>query len=140
MARKCTLDRSSQRGSSIIEFLVICMTLLFLMFAGIEMDRLLMVYTNLADVARAATRYAAVHGADNSVSTTTIQGYVTNRAMGINTGLLAVTVTYPDSGSTAIGSRVKVSVSYPYDPWFNLLPSGFASLNVKASSEGTITW
>ena len=38
--------------------------LMFLVFGGIEMDRMLLVYTTLANATRAGLRYAVVHGVD----------------------------------------------------------------------------
>ena len=53
---------SSRRGSTIVEFAVVAMLLLTVMFACFEFDRMLLTYTSLANAARAGARYAIVHG------------------------------------------------------------------------------
>src|ERR1041384_8303989 len=60
-------QRSRQRGASLIEFVICAFTLLLVSFAGIEMDRLLFVYSNVTDAAKAGMRYAITHG-DNKTA------------------------------------------------------------------------
>lgn len=146
MLQRSSLRRSSRQGSTTIEFLFIALTLVVLMLAGIEMDRMLLVYTNLADAAKAGARYAVVRGADRTsgragpgANPSNIVSLVQSYATGIDPNNLTVNVTYPD-GTNTVGSRVKVDVSYAYDPWLGLLTSNMLGLNIKASSQGIITW
>ena len=146
MLEKSRAQRSSQWGSTTIEFLFIALTLVLVMLAGIEMDRMLFVYANLADAAKAGARYAIVRGSDRTsgsagpgANPSNIVSLVQSYATGINPNNLTVNVTYPD-GSNTVGSRVKVDISYAYDPWLGLLTSNLLGLNLKASSQGIITW
>lgn len=147
--------RSARRGQSTIEFLFVAFLLLLVIFAGIEFDRLLFVYTNLADAAKAGARYAIVHGGDNRTGSgasgpsgptnitvagsasppsqvvATVQNYVT----GIDPSRLTIFVTYPD-GTNSVGSRVTVAVQYNFDP-FTILPLG---TTLSATSQGVITF
>ena len=97
---------SAQRGSTMIEFLFIVITLLIVMFGGIEADRMMMVYTNLNDAAKAGARYAIVHGStrtsgsvsagDYSAVTSLVKGYVmgsTSTTWGLKSGMPTGTTT-----------------------------------------------
>jgi Flp pilus assembly protein TadG len=135
--------RSARRGSTLIEFALIAFLLLLVLFMGIEMDRMLFVYTNLADAAKAGTRYAIVRGADRTSGASTaadpspVVNIVKNYITGIDPSHLTVTVTYPD-GNNALAKHVKVVVQYIYDPW-----AGFGLLNgvtLSATSQGIIAF
>ena len=67
-----------------------------------------------------------------------MKGVVANYARGSlnNTAGMTVTPTYPDGVSTP-SSRVRVVVSYPYQPLFGL---GWPTVTVNAASEGRITF
>lgn len=136
--------RSARRGSSLIEFALIAFLLLTVLLIGIEMDRMLFVYTNLADAAKAGTRYAIVRGADRSSGASTaadpspvvniVKSYIT----GIDPSRLTVTVTYPDGNSNGLNHHVQVLVQYNYDPWagFGLL----SGVTLSATSQGIIAF
>src|SRR5262245_58979858 len=110
------------------------------MFGGIEADRMLMVYTNLNDAAKAGARYAIVHGStrtsgnvsagDYSAVTALVKSYAT----GVNLDNVGVEVRYAD-GNNNIGSRVQVIVRYQYDPWVAFL-SNLLSFEMDAQSKG----
>lgn len=136
--------RSARRGSTLIEFALISFLLLMVLFVSIEMDRMLFVYTNLADAAKAGTRYAIVRGADRTSGASTaadpspVVNIVKNYITGIDPSHLTVTVTYPDGNSNALAKHVKVVVQYIYDPW-----AGFGLLNgvtLSATSQGIIAF
>jgi Flp pilus assembly protein TadG len=139
--------RRSRRGAALIEFALIAFLLLLVMFAGIELDRMLFVYSNLADSAKAGVRYAITHGShrtgtgtdgpsgpsDNPTQVvTTVKNYA---SLMMNPASLTVTVTYPDAANT-IGSHVKILVQYAYDP-MTLLP---LSVTLSATSQGIISF
>ena len=134
------------RGQALVEFAFCTILLLALIFAVIEFGRMMLVYTTIANGARIGTRYAIVHGSDNSATTTQIQSVVNGflQAGTINTSNATVTVNYPDpvgastSGCTNPGCRVTVTVTYPYDLLLTYFPLG--SINFTSSSEGVITW
>lgn len=144
---------SSRRGSSLVEFSLISFTLLMLVFGMFEFCRMALVYVDLNDAARAAVRYAITHGADRSnacassagctssdqTATSSIMcgssGVLTSIAEGpLNTSNL--TCTFSGLGGS-VGSTVQVTVSYPYDPWFNFLP---LKVTLSSSSQGVITY
>jgi Flp pilus assembly protein TadG len=139
--------RRYSRGSTMIEFAFLSVTLLVLMFFGIELDRMLFVYTCIADSAKAGARYAITHGSDRTGSgvdgpsgpgdspaqvVAAVQKYAKQM---INPAALTVTITYPDSANTT-GSRVNVLVQYAYDP-YTVLP---LHVTLSATSQGVITF
>jgi hypothetical protein len=117
-----------------------------LLFGVIEMCRLVLVYTTIANSARVGVRYAMVHGTDNSVSVSTIQGVV-NGYLGAATVYAAnatVTVCYASSISagcsqtpTAPGTPVTIRVSYPYNPITSYFP---INVTLSSTSQGVITF
>ena len=148
--RRPVIERfRADRGSAIIEFSLISFMFIILLLSVVEMGRMILVYTTIANAARAGARYAIVHGADQTVSSsgpgspctcTPVQTVVQNFASAglVNTSLLTTTVNYPD-GTNIPGSRVSVTVSYPYDP----LVSYFTSLlsdTLSSTSQGVITY
>jgi Flp pilus assembly protein TadG len=133
-------------GSVMVEFGLIAVTFVLLLLGVVELGRLVLVYTTMANSARAGTRYAIVHGgeltsgASGPGNTTAVQTAVNNYASAglVNTAILVVTVAYPDGTNTA-GSRVTVTVQYPFDPlvgYFNTL----LNTNLSSTSEGIITF
>jgi Flp pilus assembly protein TadG len=139
----------ADRGSSLIEFSFIAFMFIIVLLGVVEMGRMVLVYTTLANAARAGARYAIVHGADQTVSPsgpgnpctcTQVQTVVKNFASAglVNTGLLTITVSYPDNSNNA-GSRVTVSVSYPYDPLVKFFNS-LLNQTMGSTSQGVITF
>jgi len=144
--------RRDQRGSSIVEFALMGFALMIIIFGCIEFDRMLLVYTAVADSARAGARYAIVHGSNRTGTgdpasgatgyagvTTTVKNFAGSAPL--NKDALTITVQYP--GSTSVtdpgntpGSPVIVSVSYPYDP-FVVLP---LRVNLSSTSRGIIVF
>jgi Flp pilus assembly protein TadG len=120
-------------------------TLLVVLFTSIELDRMVFVYTNLADAAKAGVRYAIVRGStrpsgastpgDPSPVSNMVDYYIT--AVDHDPSKLNIAVNYLD-GNNNPGSRVQVLVQYTYDPW-----SGFPFLrgvNLRANSQGRIAY
>lgn len=129
--------RKARKGATIVEFTFIAVMLVVIMLAGIELDRMLLVYTTLTDSARAGVRYAIAHGSNRSGSgstgssgpgnTTQVSTVVQNYAGAgiINQNNLTVSVTYSAQSGFAAGtpgSVVKVKVQYVYDPFTSVLP------------------
>ncbi len=143
--RSGILRFSDTRGQALVEFGFVAFLLTMVIFGVVEMCRMLLVYTTVANAARAGVRYAIVHGSDSSVSTSQVQTVV-NGYLGVgtvNTANATVTVTYPDpagaspSGCTSPGCHITVAVSYPYDPFTTYFP---LSVHLGSASQGVITF
>jgi Flp pilus assembly protein TadG len=130
--------RGGRAGSSIVEFLFVLLPLLVVVFGAIEMDRMLLVYNAVANSARSAVRYAAVHGYYNPTTTGNIEQVARNfAAMGLlDPSRANVTVSYED-GTNHVGSPVSVSVAYPFDPFTSFFP---LSVTLRSTAKGTITF
>jgi Flp pilus assembly protein TadG len=146
---------SGRRGSTIIEFMFITVVLLLVILAGIEFDRMILVYTTLADAARAGARYAIVHGSSRTGggidgpsgdgNTAQVEQCIRNFASAglLDSSAVGISVTYPDTDASTPpnhlntpGSRVVVQVTYRYDP-FTVLPLG---VSLSATTQGIITY
>ena len=133
-----------RKGSTLIEFSFVLLTLLAVIFGSIEMDRMLLAYNALTDSARAGVRYAIVHGtyADGSdCSATTITNIKNVVKTFVGMGMLdgskaTITVTCQD-GTGHIGSPVSVAVSYRYDPFTSFFP---LSVTLQGTAKGTFTF
>jgi Flp pilus assembly protein TadG len=139
---------SRQRGSTLIEFSIVSLLLFTVVFATIEFNRMLLIYTAVANAARAGARYAIVHGssrtgtgvdaasgpgANPSQVVTVVQTYA--GASPLNPSRLTIHVTYPNS-SNAPGNLVRVAVTYAYDPFtWSTLP---LAVNLGSQSQGII--
>ena len=144
------MDRLREdRGSSLIEFCLISVMLVIVLLGVVEMGRMVLVYTTIANAAREGARYAIVHGADQFVSPSgpgdpctcpDVQTVVKNFASAglLNTDSLTITVSYPDGHNTA-GSPVSVKVTYPYDPLVNYFGS-MLNQTLGSTSQGVITY
>lgn len=119
---------------------MVAFLLILAIFGVVEMCRIVLVYTTVANGARIGTRYAIVHGSNSSVTTSQIQSIVNSylHAGTINTANATVTVTYPDtSGCTNPGCHVTVTVSYPYDVLTSYFP---LHVTLGSTSQGVITF
>ena len=142
---------AGRRGQTLVEFSVVTlMTVMMLLFV-VEMGRMLLVYTTVANAARAGIRYAIVHGSTRATGTTVYSAsgptyttqvvtVVTNFASAgpLNMSLLTgnITVTYPNA-SNAPGQPVNITVVYPYDP----LTSYFSkTLRLGSAAQGIIVY
>jgi Flp pilus assembly protein TadG len=130
--------------------------LVIVLLGVVEMGRMVLVYTSIANAARAGARYAIVHGGDRTGPGATgvnaasgpgspctcsqIQTVVKNFASAglLDTTKLTITVNYPNSTNTA-GSLVSVKVTYPYDPFVNYF-SSILNTTLGSTSEGVITF
>jgi Flp pilus assembly protein TadG len=148
--------KSAQRGSALIEFAMVTFLLMTVILAGIEFDRMVLVYTALGNSARAGVRYAIVHGSHRTATGDPASGpgagnqaaviakvkqYASAGTLNTSTPPLGVLpafnvlVEYP-SGDNKSGSLVKVTVTYRYDP-FVVLPLG---VNMTSATQGIIVF
>jgi Flp pilus assembly protein TadG len=149
MSRRPTIARrGGRRGSSIIEFALVTFLLCVLLLAGIEFDRMVLVYTTVAHSARMGVRYAIVHGSNRSgtgpdgpsssgdYSQVSSVVRIFAGAGLLRTAGMAVSVDYPD-GNNNPGSHVQVNVSYPYDPFLTFLP---LRVTLRSNTQGIIVF
>jgi Flp pilus assembly protein TadG len=137
-------------GSALVEFSLIAFMFIVVLIGVVELGRMLLVYNTLANAARAGARYAIVHGGERTGSgsdgpsgpgsVSEVQTVVEDYASAglINTSDLTVNVTYPDN-SNAAGSRVSVTVTYPFTPMVRYFNS-MLSTTLGSTSEGVITF
>ena len=132
-------------GQTLVEFTVVTLMMVVILLFVVEMGRALLVYTTVANAARAGVRYAIVHGssrtdgsASGTGSTTQVVTVVKNFASAglLTTSLLVINVTYPNA-SNAPGKSVNITVVYPYDP----LTTYFSkTLRFGSASQGIIVF
>ena len=136
-------------GDTLVEFALIAFMFVIVLAGVVEMGRMVLVYNTIANAAREGTRYAIVHGADQTVSPsgpgnpctcTNVKTVVTNFASAglVNTSAMTITVSYPDGDNNA-GSHVAVKVLYTYDPFVNFF-SSILNTTLGSTSEGVITY
>ena len=140
-----------RKGSTLIEFALVLIPVLSLVFGGIEMDRMLLASNALDNAARAGVRYAVVRGVNHPTTVANVGTVVqTFAGMGIihsssmtvsascsavSTGTSAVHVCYPTDNH--IGSAISVSVAYVYDPLTSFFP---LSVTLRSTAKGTIAF
>ncbi|MFL6414941.1 MAG: TadE/TadG family type IV pilus assembly protein [Bryobacteraceae bacterium] len=143
--------RRDCQGQSLVEFALVSLALVMLLFGVVEMCRLVLVYTTISNAARVGIRYATVHGFNNSASLSTVQGVVNGYlgAATVNTANATVNVCYAASLATYTacsssagspgnpGTAVTISVSYPYNPLTGYFP---INVNLSSTSQGVIAF
>ena len=144
-----------EEGATMVEFALVAVLLVMVLLSVVEMGRMILVYTTMADAARAGVRYAMVHGGSRSGSGSSgpsgpgsggsctcpeVQTVVNTYAgVGlINTANVTTTVGYPDL-SNLPGSHVTVTVQYTYDPLVGYFAPTL-SKTLSSTSQGVITF
>ncbi len=142
--------QSNTAGQSLIEFSLVCVMLCLIILGVLEVGRMVLVYTTVANAARAGARYATVHGSSRATGAalTNASGPAANPAQvltviknfasagPLTASRLIITVSYPGS-SNAPGQLVTVSVIYPYDPLTTYLRW---TVRLGSTTEGVITF
>jgi Flp pilus assembly protein TadG len=148
------MRKHKEKGQAQVEFALTIVFVMLLILASIEATVMIYTYTVLADAAKEGVRYAIVHGTGVGASdcsgpggggvacgdsgganvTAKVNQYTAlsfhdNRAM-------TVTPSYPDASSVA-PNRVRVTVSYVYQPIFGL---SWPTMTVYAAAEGRIVF
>ena len=113
------------RGTAAIEFAFVAPVLFTLTIGTIDVGRMVWSHSMLNHMAREATRYASVRGAEsiNSVSESDMKTYVANGLIGVDPGDVNVTVTWTPSNSS--GGTVQIQLDYQY----NFLIGGLVGLD-----------
>jgi len=135
-------------GQTLVEFSLVGVLSMILLLSIVEISRMALVYTTVANAARAGARYAIVHGstrvgsgvdapsgpAQNPPEVVTVVRNFASPGL-LSTSNLIITVEYPGE-SNAPGQLVSVTVVYPYDPLTTYFPLqvrlGSTSLGVIA--------
>lgn len=119
------------RGATLVEFAFVIFMLLTLLFGGLEVDRLILIYTAMSDSARAGARHAIVRR--GAAAQTAVEAEVKRfaGAATIDVSRLAVAVT----GGSTPGTSVRVALTYEYRP-MTFIP---LSVTLNAASEGVVT-
>ena len=141
--------RQRERGATLVEFAIVAVLLFVVIFAVIDIERMLLVYTTMTHSADAGVRYAIVHGSKRSgtgpdgpsgpgANPTEVVNVVKNYAgMGLlDVSRVTVNVTYPNASNDP-GKLVKVSISYPFDPFSVYFP---LSVTMSGQTQGVITY
>lgn len=140
----------SRRGQSLVEFSVVTLLTVIMLLFVVEMGRMLLVYTTVANAARAGLRYAVVHGHTRATGTTvdSASGPASNPAQvltvvknfasagPLTAALLVINVTYPGA-SNAPGQLVNITVVYPYDPLTTFFSK---TLRLGSATQGVIVF
>ena len=103
-----------RRGTAVIEFAFVAPVLFALTIGTIDVGRLVWSASMLHHMAREATRYASVRGADsnNPVTDADIRTYVENRIIGMAANDVSVATTWTPNNSP--GGTVLVELDYTY--------------------------
>lgn len=152
----------SERGQSTVEFSLILLPVLTILFGVMEIGNLVLAYNTLADAARAGVRYAVVHGSNRSGSGTdgpsgpsanpanvvaAVQSVLTTAGLPTATGTtcppsvagtVSILVTYPGAQNTP-NQIVTVQACYGYTPLISFLPLP-ALINISSTTQGTICY
>lgn len=137
------------RGQALVEFSLIALLSILMVFSVIEISRAALVYTTVANAARAGVRYAIVHGnmrsgsgvdgpsgpASNPPQVVTVVKNFASAGL-LNTNALLITVSYPGA-SNSPGQSVAVTVVYPYDPLTAYFP---LRMRLGSTTRGVITF
>ena len=147
--RVSTARTRRSQGSTLVEFAMVAFLVIIVLLSVVEMSRMMLTYTTVANSARAAARYAVVHGASRTgtgtngpsgpgANPTEVLLVATNFAKAglLQPASLTVNVTYP-AGTNVVGSAVEVAVSYAYTPFVGLLP---LSVSLSNTSRGVIVF
>lgn len=147
-------SKVKQRGQATVEFALTIVLVMIFIIGALELIMLMYTYNVLADAAKDGVRYAIVHGTNtgagncsgpggSGVTCTDSTGTkVINQASAYaglslhSTSAMTITPSYPD-GVSVPPSRVRVDVSYVYQPFFGL---GWPSVTVSAAAEGRIVF
>ena len=141
--------RRRANGQVLVEFAVVAFLSLILLLSIVEISRMTLVYTTVANAARAGARYAIVHGgtrtgsgvdgpsgpAQNPAQVMTVVRNFASAGL-LSTGNLVITVNYPGA-SNAPGQLVSVTVVYPYDPLTTYFP---LRVRLGSTSQGVVAF
>jgi len=168
MKSQCLVDGRSaarRRGQVIVEFALSLLLVLVVVFGIVEIGRLMLTYSALANAARTGVRYAVVHGGQRRCGTggcdadgpsgpsanppnviAVVQGILTAANLPIATGSscpagagsLDIQVSYPD-GQNTVGDRIQVTACYGYVPILPVIPF-ISPIHLSSTTQGTVSY
>ena len=129
--------RTRQHGQAAVEFALVIVSLVLLLFSMLEMTMFIYTYAALTGAAKEGVRFAVVHGASaaNPAAPADVVNTVKTYAAASLHSVPSTNITVSYPGGNSPGSTVQVSVSYPYQPIFGLR---WASVTISANSVGRI--
>lgn len=151
IARFSAYRLKDTKGSTLVEFSLVTLILVIVSLGVVEMARMLLVYTAIANSARAGARYASVHGhgraggvgadgesgpGNNPPQVLAVVEYFAS-AGSVTLSDSNITVTY--SPSNLSGSLVTVTAAYTYAPLVSYF-STLLSTSLGSTSQAAITF
>lgn len=141
--------QTATRGQTLVEFSLVAFLSVILLLSIVEISRMALVYTTVANAARAGVRYSIVHGgtrtgtgvdgpsgpAQNPSQVLTVIKNFASAGL-LTTASLIITVNYAGA-SNAPGQPVSVTVIYPYDPLTAYFP---LRVRLGSVSQGVIAF
>jgi len=141
--------QTATRGQTLVEFSLVAFLSVMLLLSIVEISRMALVYTTVANAARAGVRYYIVHGgtrtgtgvdgpsgpAQNPSQVLTVIKNFASAGL-LTTASLIITVNYAGA-SNAPGQPVSVTVIYPYDPLTAYFP---LRVRLGSVSQGVIAF
>ena len=157
--------RKRQTGSTMLEFVLIGIAMIFMLICLFEISRGMWAYHTLAYAVREGTRYASVHGKGCSTPNTcgitigNIITYMKNSGGGFDpdnttltftpqtgsatsdtlTNLASSTTSFPPSTAYAQGNTVQISAKYKFKTVLAMLWFGGSSINDSGSFYFTVS-
>ena len=131
--RPLLLNRRRRAGQAVIEFALSGMLFLILLLTIMDMAYAVFSYTTICAAARAAVRYAIVHGPSSPSPATDaqIQQVALNAAPGVALVLSEVTVTWPTDPNLSTKKDAQVKIVHLYKLQALVAP---VSLNLSSTS------
>jgi hypothetical protein len=143
------MSSRGKRGQVLVEFSLVAVLSVILLLSVVEISRMVLVSTTVANAARAGARYAIVHGgtrtgsgvdgpsgpAGNPAQVVTVVRNFASAGL-LSPSILVITVNYPGA-SNAPGQTVSVTVIYPYDPLTSYFPF---RVRLGSTSQGVIAF
>lgn len=145
------LFEKKQQGVAMVEFALVAMVFLPILFAIFEIGLAVWVYNNVAESVREGGRYAVVHGKDtrlptgeagpdqqgpvtcNNINSESVAAVVCEKALALDPEKLTVTTSWPNGNY--MGNTVIVYGKYAFTPLSGLVD---ISVDLESQSEMTI--
>ena len=114
--------KRGERGSTIVETALSLTVFLMILFATMDLGRMVFAFNFVSYAAREATRYAMVRGTKNPTDAAGLTTFVKSEAIGLDRSAITVTPTWTPDHTP--GSTVQVKVSYSFQPIAPYMPAG----------------